>query len=57
MKTIILKIDDDVLGSLRSNINIKMLGGNFAGITDSFIKKLIFWTMCHFVLIMENWWL
>jgi reverse gyrase len=41
MKTIILKIDDDVLGSLRSNINVKMMGGNFAGITDQFIKKLI----------------
>ena len=41
MKKITLKIDDDVLGSLRSNISIKMMSGNFAGVTDSFIKKLI----------------
>jgi len=41
MKKIILKIDDDVLGSLRSNINIKIMSGNFAGVADSFIKKLI----------------
>ena len=41
MKKITLKIDDDVLGSLRSNISIKMMSSNFAGITDSFIKKLI----------------
>ena len=41
MKKITLKIDDDVLGRMRSEISIKMISGNFAGITDAFIKKLI----------------
>jgi hypothetical protein len=40
-KQIDLKIDDDVLGRLRSDLGIKMMGGNFAGTTDAFIKKLI----------------
>ena len=41
MKNITLKIDDDILGRMRSDISIKMMGGNFAGIVDAFIKKLI----------------
>ena len=41
MKEIKLKIDDDVLGRLRSDLSVKMMGGNFAGTIDAFIKKLI----------------
>ena len=41
MKKITLKIDDDVLGTLRSSISIKIMSGGFAGTADSFIKKLI----------------
>ena len=41
MKKITLKIDDDVLGRMRSDISIKMMSGNFAGTIDAFIKKLI----------------
>ena len=41
VKKITLKIDDDVLGRMRSDISIKMMSGNFAGTIDAFIKKLI----------------
>ena len=41
MKKITLKIDDAVLSSLRSNISVKLISGNFAGVTDAFMKKLI----------------
>ena len=41
MKKIILKIDDAVLSRLRSHISIKLMSGNYTGITDAFIKKLI----------------
>ena len=41
MKEIILKIDDDVLGRMRSDISIKMMSGNYAGTINAFIKKLI----------------
>ena len=41
MKKITLKIDDDILGRLRSDISIKMMSGNYAGTIDAFIKKLI----------------
>jgi len=41
MKKITLKIDDDILGRKRSDLSIKMMGGNFAGTIDAFIKKLI----------------
>jgi len=41
VKEIKLKIDDDVLGRLRSDLSVKMMGGNFAGNIDAFIKKLI----------------
>ena len=41
MKKIKLKIDDDVLGRLRSDISIKMMSGNYTGTTNLFIKKLI----------------
>ena len=41
MKKITLKIDDAVLSRLRSNISVKLISGNFAGITDAFMKKLI----------------
>jgi len=41
MKKITLKIDDDILGRMRSDLSIKMMGGNFAGTIDAFIKKLI----------------
>ena len=41
MKKITLKIDDDVLGRLRSDISIKMMSGNYTGTTNLFIKKLI----------------
>tara|TARA_R100001530_G_C4268623_1_gene142504 strand:- start:564 stop:794 length:231 start_codon:yes stop_codon:yes gene_type:complete len=40
-KKIKLNIDNDVLRRLRSDLGIKMMGGNFAGTSDSFIKKLI----------------
>ena len=41
MKEITLKIDNDVLSRLRSDISIKMMSGNYAGLADAFIKKLI----------------
>ena len=41
MKKITLKIDDDILGRMRSDLSINMMGGNFAGTIDAFIKKLI----------------
>ena len=41
MKKITLKIDDDILGRLRSDISIKMMSGNYTGTTNHFIKKLI----------------
>ena len=41
MKKITLKIDDDALGRLRSDISIKMMSGNYTGTTNLFIKKLI----------------
>ena len=41
MKKITLKIDDDILGRLRSDISIKMMSGNYTGTTNLFIKKLI----------------
>ena len=41
MKKITLKIDDAVLSRLRSDISIKMMSGNYAGLADAFIKKLI----------------
>jgi len=40
-KRINLKIDSDVLGRLKSDLGIKMLGGKFAGTGDALIKKLI----------------
>ena len=41
MKKITLKIDDDVLGRMRSDVSIKIMSGNYAGTIDAFIKKLI----------------
>jgi len=41
MKKIILKIDDSVVNKLRSALTTKMMCGNYAGILDTFVKRLI----------------
>ena len=41
MKTIKIKIEDDVYKSLRQAIQVKNMTGNMGGIVDSFIIKLI----------------
>ena len=41
MKKIILTIDDDVYKALKNYINVKGITGNFGGIADAFISKLI----------------
>lgn len=41
MKKIMLKIDDDVLSELKNYCNVKSITGNFGGIADIFIRRLI----------------
>ena len=41
MKKITLELDDSVVGKLRSALATKMMTGNYAGILDVFIKRLI----------------
>ena len=41
MKTIKVKIEDDVYKSLRQAIQVKNMTGNMGGIVDSFIIKLV----------------
>ena len=41
MKKITLKLDDAVVGKLRSALATKMMCGNYAGVPDTFVKRLI----------------
>jgi len=41
MKKIILIIEDDVLKELNTHCNVRAMTGNFGGIADGFIKRLI----------------
>ena len=41
MKTIKVKIEDDVYKSLKQAIQVKNMTGNIGGIVDSFIIKLV----------------
>ena len=41
MKKIRLIIEDDVLRELKSHCNVRAITGNFGGIADIFIRKLI----------------
>lgn len=41
MKTIKVKIEDDVYKSLKQSIQVKNMTGNIGGIVDSFIIKLV----------------
>ena len=41
MKKITLELDDSVVRKLRSALATKMMCGNYAGILDTFVKRLI----------------
>ena len=41
MKKITLELDDAVVSKLRSALATKMMCGNFLGILDTFVKRLI----------------
>ena len=41
MKKITLELDDSVVSKLRSALSMKMMCGNYAGILDTFVKRLI----------------